>query len=153
MVVRAFRVLHTVSLPVRSRREYATLLKNVIGIQVICRVDSGYRSTMSVQSSLVMHPIHKFGSEEQKSKWLPRLGRVQWSHSAILMLIEHNEAKGEVIGCFVSFPEPEPRISRIKKSHDTRDWRNPITVLIRLEWRQLLRIRVMDSHSTEVRHG
>lgn len=46
------------------------------------RVDSGYRSAMSVQSSLVMHPIYRFGSDEQKEKWLPRLG------------------KGEVVGCF-----------------------------------------------------
>ena len=38
------------------------------------RVDSGYRSTMSVQSSLVMLPIDEFGSEEQKAKYLPRLG-------------------------------------------------------------------------------
>lgn len=38
------------------------------------RVDSGYRSAMSVQSSLVMHPINEFGSEEQKEKYLPRLG-------------------------------------------------------------------------------
>lgn len=46
------------------------------------RVDSGYRSAMSVQSSLVMFPIHAFGSEQQKEKYLPRL------------------AKGEIIGCF-----------------------------------------------------
>ncbi|CCA74645.1 probable glutaryl-CoA dehydrogenase [Serendipita indica DSM 11827] len=46
------------------------------------RVDSGYRSTMSVQSSLVMHPINTFGTEEQKEKYLPLL------------------AKGELIGCF-----------------------------------------------------
>jgi len=46
------------------------------------RVDSGYRSAMSVQSSLVMYPINKFGSEEQKNKYLPRL------------------ATGELIGCF-----------------------------------------------------
>jgi glutaryl-CoA dehydrogenase len=38
------------------------------------RVDSGYRSAMSVQSSLVMHPINVFGSEEQKNKYLPALG-------------------------------------------------------------------------------
>lgn len=38
------------------------------------RVDSGYRSAMSVQSSLVMHPIYAYGSEEQKQKYLPRLG-------------------------------------------------------------------------------
>ncbi|KAJ7686504.1 acyl-CoA dehydrogenase NM domain-like protein [Mycena rosella] len=46
------------------------------------RVDSGYRSTASVQSSLVMHPIHEFGSEAQKEKYLPRL------------------ATGEIIGAF-----------------------------------------------------
>ena len=46
------------------------------------RVDSGYRSAMSVQSSLVMHPINTFGSDEQKEKYLPRL------------------AKGEIVGCF-----------------------------------------------------
>lgn len=39
------------------------------------RVDSGYRSAMSVQSSLVMHPIFKFGSKEQKEEYLPRLVR------------------------------------------------------------------------------
>ncbi|RME36036.1 MAG: acyl-CoA dehydrogenase [Gammaproteobacteria bacterium] len=46
------------------------------------RVDSGYRSMMSVQSSLVMYPIHAYGTEEQKEKYLPRL------------------ASGELIGCF-----------------------------------------------------
>nr|XP_004672513.2 glutaryl-CoA dehydrogenase, mitochondrial isoform X1 [Jaculus jaculus] len=46
------------------------------------RVDSGYRSMMSVQSSLVMHPIYAYGSEEQRQKYLPRL------------------AKGELLGCF-----------------------------------------------------
>jgi glutaryl-CoA dehydrogenase len=35
------------------------------------RVDSGYRSAMSVQSSLVMHPIHRFGTEAQRQKYLP----------------------------------------------------------------------------------
>ena len=38
------------------------------------RVDSSYRSAMSVQSSLVMHPIYEFGSDAQKDKYLPRLG-------------------------------------------------------------------------------
>jgi glutaryl-CoA dehydrogenase len=46
------------------------------------RVDSAYRSTMSVQSSLVMHPIHAYGTEEQRQKYLPRL------------------ASGEIVGCF-----------------------------------------------------
>ena len=51
-------------------------------------IDSGYRSAMSVQSSLVMHPIFAFGSEEQKRKYLPRL------------------ASGELIGCF-GLTEPD----------------------------------------------
>ncbi|MGZ2486923.1 glutaryl-CoA dehydrogenase [Rhizobium pisi] len=42
------------------------------------RVDSGYRSMMSVQSSLVMVPIETFGSEEQKLKYLPKLGAGEW---------------------------------------------------------------------------
>jgi glutaryl-CoA dehydrogenase len=46
------------------------------------RIDSGYRSAMSVQSSLVMHPIHAYGTEAQRRKYLPRL------------------ATGEIVGCF-----------------------------------------------------
>ncbi len=42
------------------------------------RVDSGYRSAMSVQSSLVMYPIHAFGSEAQKDRYLPRLASGEW---------------------------------------------------------------------------
>lgn len=42
------------------------------------RVDSGYRSMMSVQSSLVMFPIHEFGSEEQRRKYLPKLATGEW---------------------------------------------------------------------------
>jgi len=42
------------------------------------RVDSGYRSAMSVQSSLVMHPIHAYGTEAQKRKYLPRLATGEW---------------------------------------------------------------------------
>jgi glutaryl-CoA dehydrogenase len=42
------------------------------------RVDSGYRSALSVQSSLVMHPIYVFGSEAQKEKYLPKLATGEW---------------------------------------------------------------------------
>ncbi|MBL8583339.1 MAG: acyl-CoA dehydrogenase [Rhizobiaceae bacterium] len=42
------------------------------------RVDSGYRSMMSVQSSLVMFPIHAYGSEEQRKKYLPKLASGEW---------------------------------------------------------------------------
>ena len=52
------------------------------------RVDSGYRSAMSVQSSLVMHPIYAYGTEEQRKKYLPRL------------------ATGEIVGCF-GLTEPD----------------------------------------------
>ena len=52
------------------------------------RVDSGYRSALSVQSSLVMYPIHSYGTEAQKKKYLPRL------------------AKGEITGCF-GLTEPD----------------------------------------------
>src|ERR1700757_5330861 len=52
------------------------------------RVDSGYRSAMSVQSSLVMHPIYAYGSEAQRRKYLPKL------------------ASGEFIGCF-GLTEPD----------------------------------------------
>lgn len=52
------------------------------------RVDSGYRSAMSVQSSLVMHPIHAYGTEELRQRFLPRL------------------ATGEIIGCF-GLTEPD----------------------------------------------
>lgn len=41
-------------------------------------IDSGYRSAMSVQSSLVMHPIHAYGTEAQKQKYLPRLASGEW---------------------------------------------------------------------------
>ena len=42
------------------------------------RVDSGYRSAMSVQSSLVMHPIYAYGNEAQRQKYLPRLASGEW---------------------------------------------------------------------------
>ena len=46
--------------------------------RAIERVDSGYRSAMSVQSSLVMHPIHAYGTEAQKEKYLPKLASGEW---------------------------------------------------------------------------
>lgn len=52
-------------------RRDAVFLMHLLGTD---RVDSGYRSTSSVQSSLVMHPINVFGSDAQKEKYLPRLG-------------------------------------------------------------------------------
>jgi len=74
---------------------------------LICKeiewVDSGYRSALSVQSALVMHPIHAFGSDAQKEKYLPKL------------------AKGELIGCFgLTEPDhgsdPGSMVTRAKKT-------------------------------------
>ncbi|MEE2913535.1 MAG: acyl-CoA dehydrogenase [Pseudomonadota bacterium] len=67
------------------------------------RVDSGYRSAMSVQSSLVMHPIYNYGTEEQREKYLPKL------------------ASGEWIGCFgLTEPDhgsdPSSMITRAEKT-------------------------------------
>lgn len=59
-----------------------------IAMQELERCDSGIRSTASVQGSLVMYPIHKFGSEEQKRRYLPKLG------------------SGELLGCF-GLTEPD----------------------------------------------
>ena len=41
-------------------------------------MDSGYRSAMSVQSSLVMHPINEYGTEEQRQRYLPKLASGEW---------------------------------------------------------------------------
>ena len=73
-------------------------------------MDSGYRSAMSVQSSLVMHPINLFGSDEQKQQWLPRL------------------ATGEAVGCFgLTEPEhgsdPAGMATRAKWDAGAREWR------------------------------
>jgi glutaryl-CoA dehydrogenase len=66
--------------------EYGGAGVNHIAYGLIAReieaIDSGYRSAMSVQSSLVMYPIYEFGSEEQRRRWLPGM------------------ARGEIIGCF-----------------------------------------------------
>jgi glutaryl-CoA dehydrogenase len=59
-----------------------------LAIQELERGDSGVRSFVSVQGSLVMYPIHAFGSEEQKNRWLPKM------------------ARGEAIGCF-GLTEPD----------------------------------------------
>lgn len=85
------------------------------------RVDSGYRSVMSVQSSLVMHPINAYGTEAQKEKYLPRLGEcgislhLTWHfekkclkgccrdrHSSFCFFFFFfcRSARGEILGCF-----------------------------------------------------
>ena len=61
------------------------------------RVDSGYRSLMSVQSSLVMHPIHAFGSNEQREKYLPRLARGEWLGCFGLTEPDHGSDPGSMV--------------------------------------------------------
>ncbi|MER8770558.1 acyl-CoA dehydrogenase [Mesorhizobium sp. M0960] len=62
--------------------EYGGLGANYVTYGLVAReverVDSGYRSMMSVQSSLVMYPIHAYGSEEQRRKYLPKLASGEW---------------------------------------------------------------------------
>ncbi len=79
-------------LGVTVAEEYGGLGSSYVAYGLIAReverVDSGYRSMMSVQSSLVMYPIYAYGSEEQRKKYLPKL------------------ASGEFIGCF-GLTEPD----------------------------------------------
>ena len=78
-----------------------------LACQELERGDSGLRSFVSVQGSLCMFPIHHYGSEEQKERWLPRM------------------AKGEVIGCF-GLTEPEfgsnPAGMATRARRDGGDW-------------------------------
>jgi len=60
------------------------------------RVDSGYRSAISVQSSLVMHPIHAFGSEQQRQKYLPRLASGEWVGCFALTEPDHGSDPGGI---------------------------------------------------------
>jgi len=84
---------------------------NAICYGLICqeleRGDSGLRSFVSVQSSLVMYPIHTYGSEEQKTRWLPAM------------------ARGEAIGCF-GLTEPhggsDPSNMKTRAKRDGSDW-------------------------------
>ncbi len=84
---------------------------NSICYGLICqeleRADSGLRSFVSVQSSLVMYPIHAYGSEEQKQRWLPAM------------------ARGEAIGCF-GLTEPQggsdPSNIKTNAKRDGTDW-------------------------------
>jgi glutaryl-CoA dehydrogenase len=91
--------------------EYGCAGLNGVSYGLICqeleRGDSGIRSFVSVQSSLCMHPIYAYGSEEQRREWLPRM------------------AAGEVIGCF-GLTEPhggsDPANMKTHAKRDGGDW-------------------------------
>jgi len=61
------------------------------------RVDSGYRSMMSVQSSLVMHPIHAYGTAAQRQKYLPRLATGEWIGCFGLTEPDHGSDPGSMV--------------------------------------------------------
>ena len=61
------------------------------------RVDSGYRSAMSVQSSLVMHPIYAYGTEEQREKYLPKLATGEWVGCFGLTEPDHGSDPGSMV--------------------------------------------------------
>jgi len=66
------------TLPVEYGGSAANYVSYGLITREVERVDSGYRSAMSVQSSLVMHPIYTYGSEAQRQKYLPKLASGQW---------------------------------------------------------------------------
>ncbi len=61
------------------------------------RVDSGYRSAMSVQSSLVMHPIHAYGDESQRERYLPKLATGEWVGCFGLTEPDHGSDPGGMV--------------------------------------------------------
>jgi glutaryl-CoA dehydrogenase len=91
--------------------EYGCAGMNAVSYGLICqeleRGDSGIRSFASVQSSLCMYPIHAYGSEEQRKRWLPQM------------------AQGKVIGCF-GLTEPhggsDPANMKTNAKRDGGDW-------------------------------
>src|SRR3954452_23773010 len=67
------------------------------------RVDSGYRSAMSVQSSLVMYPIYDFGTEAQRQKYLPKLASGEWGGCVGLTEPDHRS-------------DPSSKVTRARKA-------------------------------------
>jgi alkylation response protein AidB-like acyl-CoA dehydrogenase len=81
------------------------------------RVDSGYRSALSVQSSLVMHPIHAYGSEAQRQKYLPKLARGEWVGCFGLTEPDHGSDPGRVRRVGQGRRRQDPRL-RARKRHE-----------------------------------
>src|SRR3954470_3044639 len=81
--------------------EYGGLGANYVTYGLVAReverVDSGYRSMMSVQSSLVMYPIHAYGSEAQRKKYLPKLASGEWIGCFGLTEPNHGSDPGSMV--------------------------------------------------------
>ena len=75
----------------------ATYVSYGLIARAVERVDSGYRSAMSVQSSLVMHPIYAYGTDEQRRKYLPKLARGEWVGCFGLTEPDHGSDAGALI--------------------------------------------------------
>ncbi len=83
--------LHGYGCPGVSHVSYGLIAREVE------RVDSGYRSAMSVQSSLVMYPIYAYGTEAQKEKYLPRLATGEWVGCFGLTEPDHGSDPGSMV--------------------------------------------------------
>src|SRR3989449_2440629 len=84
-------------------------------MQELERGDSGVRSFASVQGALAMYPIHAFGSEEQKRRWLPKM------------------ASGEVIGCFgLTEPDYGSNPAAMRSEEHTSELQSPLHLVCRL---------------------
>jgi glutaryl-CoA dehydrogenase len=81
--------------------EYGCVGTNYVAYGLVAReverIDSGYRSAMSVQSSLVMHPIFAYGSEDQRKKYLPQLASGEWVGCFGLTEPDHGSDPGSMI--------------------------------------------------------
>ena len=81
--------------------EYGCVGTNYVSYGLVAReverIDSGYRSAMSVQSSLVMHPIFAYGSEDQRKKYLPKLASGEWVGCFGLTEPDHGSDPGSMI--------------------------------------------------------
>jgi glutaryl-CoA dehydrogenase len=85
------------TLPLKYGGSEVSCVSYGLAAREVERVDSGYRSAMSVQSSLVMHPIYAYGSEEQREKYLPKLASGEWVGCFGLTEPDHGSDPGSMV--------------------------------------------------------
>lgn len=118
------------------------------------RVDSGYRSVMSVQSSLVMHPINAYGTEAQKEKYLPRLGKSDhfcvWHYKSDANCLQNFYFKWSCSWFVCSFV-----LQLVEKSWAALAWQSQTMAVILAVWKpkQSTTHPVVPSPSVEQRPG